>query len=149
MPLVGPPPPPCEVALIQGQYSRCSATTSSRAIGEGDDDIEEGLRGEEGWEVVGLKSQSPSRRKHAAQLARPEIVAGSACHPNTASVSAEASIGGVRVEGVGEVVVVVISEGGDGETRKGETCLLKFTESTEGGVDMLEGSSVDMAARDS
>ena len=42
---------------------------------------------------MGLKSQSPRRRKHAAQLARPLIVDGSACQPNTASVSAEVSIG--------------------------------------------------------
>lgn len=106
-------PPPCDDALTQGQYSRCSATTSSRAIGGGDD---EELRGEEGWEV-GLKSHSPRRRKHAAQLARPEMVDGSACQPNTASISAEASIGVWISE---EVEVVRLSEGGDGKTRKEE-----------------------------
>ena len=142
------PLPPCEMALIQGQYSRCSATTSSRAIGGGDDDDEEGLRGEEGWEVVGLKSQRPRRRKHAAQLARPEIVDFSACQPNTASVSAEVSIGAAWTEGLGEIVGG-ISEGEDVERRNGEARLDKFMESTEDGVDIFEGSSVDMAARDS
>lgn len=145
------PLPPCEVALIQGQYSRCSATTSSRAIGGGDEeeDGEEGLRGEEGGEVVvGLKSQSPRRRKHAAQLARPEMVDGSACQPNAARVSAEVSIGGAWVEGVGDVVGG-ISDGGDGERRKGEARLDMFIELNEDGVDIFEGSSVDMAARDS
>ena len=94
-----------------------------------------------------MNSQSPRRRKHAAQLARPLIVDGSACQPNTASVSAEVSIG-AWVEGVGEVDVG-ISEGEDGERRKEEAWLRKFKGSAEGGVDMLEGSSVDIAARDS
>lgn len=142
------PLPPCEMALIQGQYSRCSATTSSRAIGGGDEEDEEGLRGEEGCELVGLKSQRPRRRKHAAQLARPEIVDCSACQPNTARVSAEVSIGAAWLKGVGEIVGGV-SEGEDGERRKGEARLDKFMELTEDGVDMLEGSSVDMAASDS
>lgn len=96
--------------------------------------------------MVGLKSQSPRRRKHAAQLARPAIVDGSACQPNTASVSAEASIG-ARGSGVGEVGSIL--EGGGGETRKEEAWTGRFKGSIKGGVDMLEGSSVDMAARDS
>ena len=62
-----------------------------------------------------LKSHRPRRRKHAAQLARPAIGDGSACQPNTARVSAEASIGawGERVVGG-----VPVSDDGLGEMMK-------------------------------
>ena len=67
--------------------------TSRRVIG-GVDGCE--AVGDEGF-LGALKSQRPRRRKQAAQVARPDIGEGSACQPNSASVSAKVLIGGCCV----------------------------------------------------